>query len=201
MRGGKSPSGEDAGGEGVRQILILVRSWVHGKARSSGHMELKALCYIGPYGKKVAARSFAHAHQPFRHLGCPVCPPAPHLSRRVVRLLVDYLVASREVAWDCAKGNGQAATHLARYFERVIATDESAEMLAQLGGGDHTVFVGGDDAEAKATVKDLLQSFGWSDILDLGDITTARGTEMMLPVWVRLFGALQKPLFNFKIVR
>jgi 8-hydroxy-5-deazaflavin:NADPH oxidoreductase len=53
---------------------------------------------------------------------------------------------------------------------------------AQLGGGDHTVFVGGDDAEAKATVKDLLRSFGWSDIVDLGDITTARGTEMMLPV-------------------
>jgi SAM-dependent methyltransferase len=40
-------------------------------------------------------------------------------------------VASREVAWDCATGNGQAATHLARYFERVIATDESAEMIAQ----------------------------------------------------------------------
>jgi 8-hydroxy-5-deazaflavin:NADPH oxidoreductase len=72
---------------------------------------------------------------------------------------------------------------------------------AQLGGGDHTVFVGGDDAEAKATVKDLLRSFGWSDIVDLGDITTARGTEMMLPVWVRLFGALQIPLFNFKLVR
>jgi predicted dinucleotide-binding enzyme len=72
---------------------------------------------------------------------------------------------------------------------------------AQLGGGNHTVFVGGDDAEAKATVKDLLRSFGWSDIIDLGDITTARGTEMMLPVWVRLFGALQKPLFNFKLVR
>ncbi|MDQ3791506.1 MAG: class I SAM-dependent methyltransferase, partial [Actinomycetota bacterium] len=40
-------------------------------------------------------------------------------------------VVSREVAWDCATGNGQAATHLTGYFERVIATDESAEMLAQ----------------------------------------------------------------------
>ena len=38
---------------------------------------------------------------------------------------------SREVAWDCATGNGQAATHLAGYFERVIATDESGEMIAQ----------------------------------------------------------------------
>jgi 8-hydroxy-5-deazaflavin:NADPH oxidoreductase len=72
---------------------------------------------------------------------------------------------------------------------------------AQLASADHTVFVGGDDAEAKATVTDLLRSFGWADIVDLGDITTARGTEMLLPVWLRLFGALQKPLFNFKIVR
>jgi len=72
---------------------------------------------------------------------------------------------------------------------------------AQLAGADHTVFVSGDDTEAKAKVTELLQSFGWTDIIDLGDITTARGTEMLLPVWLRLFGALQKPIFNFKIVR
>ena len=72
---------------------------------------------------------------------------------------------------------------------------------AQLAATDHTVFVSGDDAEAKARVSELLRSFGWSDIIDLGDITTARGTEMVLPIWVRLFGVLQKPLYNFKIVR
>jgi 8-hydroxy-5-deazaflavin:NADPH oxidoreductase len=71
----------------------------------------------------------------------------------------------------------------------------------QLAGGDHTVFVCGDAPEAKAKVTELLQSFGWTDIIDLGDITTARGTEMLLPIWLRLFGALQKPVFNFKIVR
>jgi len=72
---------------------------------------------------------------------------------------------------------------------------------AQLAATDHTVFVCGDDAEAKAAVTDLLQSFGWADIIDVGDITAARGTEMLLPIWVRLFGVLQKPIFNFKIVR
>lgn len=72
---------------------------------------------------------------------------------------------------------------------------------AQLAGADHTVFVSGDDAEAKAKVTELLRSFGWQDIIDLGDITTARGTEMLMPIWLRLFGALQKPAFNFKIVR
>jgi 8-hydroxy-5-deazaflavin:NADPH oxidoreductase len=72
---------------------------------------------------------------------------------------------------------------------------------AQLVGADHTVFVSGDDAEAKAEVGELLRSFGWTDIIDLGNITTARGTEMLMPIWLRLFGALQKPVFNFKIVR
>ena len=72
---------------------------------------------------------------------------------------------------------------------------------AQLAATDHTVFVSGDDAEAKARVSELLRSFGWSDVIDLGDITTARGTEMVLPIWVRLFGVLQKPIYNFKIVR
>jgi len=72
---------------------------------------------------------------------------------------------------------------------------------AQLAGADHNAFVSGDDTDAKAQVSVLLRSFGWADIIDLGDMTTARGTEMMLSIWVRLFGALQKPLFNFKIVR
>jgi 8-hydroxy-5-deazaflavin:NADPH oxidoreductase len=72
---------------------------------------------------------------------------------------------------------------------------------AQLAGADHSAFVSGDDTDAKTQVSELLQSLGWVDIIDLGDITTARSAEMMLPVWVRLFGALQKPLFNFKIVR
>jgi predicted dinucleotide-binding enzyme len=73
--------------------------------------------------------------------------------------------------------------------------------LKQLAGADHTVFVSGDDTEAEVKVTELLQSIGWTDIFDLGDITTARGTEMLLPIWLRLFGALQKPVFNFKIVR
>jgi predicted dinucleotide-binding enzyme len=72
---------------------------------------------------------------------------------------------------------------------------------AQLAATDHTVFVSGDDAEAKTTVTEFLRSFGWTDIIDLGDISTARCAEMLLPIWLRLFGALQKPIFNFKIVR
>lgn len=68
--------------------------------------------------------------------------------------------------------------------------------------GDHTVFLGGNDTEAKLKIRGLLITFGWKDenILDLGDITTARGTEQMLPIWVRIMTTLQHPFFNFRIV-
>jgi len=69
-------------------------------------------------------------------------------------------------------------------------------------GGDSDVFVSGNDAAAKATVSALLrEQFGWKSIVDLGDITTARGTEQYLPLWLRLWGALGTGDFNIKIVR
>jgi predicted dinucleotide-binding enzyme len=71
----------------------------------------------------------------------------------------------------------------------------------QLADGDHSVFVSGNDTEAKQIVSGLLESFGHTDIIDLGDITTARGSEMMLPIWTRLYGVLGVPLFQFKVVR
>ncbi len=69
--------------------------------------------------------------------------------------------------------------------------------------GDHNVFMNGNDAGAKAEVKDILNSFGWQDhnIIDMGDITTARGTEMILPLWVRLYGTFKHGVFNFHVVR
>ena len=68
-------------------------------------------------------------------------------------------------------------------------------------GESSTVFVSGNDADAKATVVELLTSFGHDDVIDLGDITGARGTEMLLPIWLRLMGTLGSAQFNFKIVR
>lgn len=72
---------------------------------------------------------------------------------------------------------------------------------SSVAGGDHSVFVSGNDADAKAKVSGLLADLGHRDIIDLGDITTARGTEMLLPVWLRLWGALGNADFNFKIAR
>jgi predicted dinucleotide-binding enzyme len=68
-------------------------------------------------------------------------------------------------------------------------------------GASSTVFVSGDDAAAKATVKALLESFGHDDVIDLGPLETARGTEMLLPIWLRLMSALGHAEFNLKVVR
>jgi 8-hydroxy-5-deazaflavin:NADPH oxidoreductase len=65
--------------------------------------------------------------------------------------------------------------------------------------GEHDTFVCGNDGQAKAEVVEILHSFGWKSPIDLGDITAARGLEMMLPIWVRLFGIFQSTIFNFKI--
>lgn len=67
--------------------------------------------------------------------------------------------------------------------------------------GDHNVFICGDDEHSKVIVSDLLMSFGWQKdaIIDLGDITAARGTEMILPIWLRLWSKLGTAEFNFHI--
>ena len=38
-------------------------------------------------------------------------------------------------------------------------------------------------------------------MLDLGDLTAARGLEMYIPLWLRLYGAVGRPGFNIKVVR
>jgi predicted dinucleotide-binding enzyme len=82
-------------------------------------------------------------------------------------------------------------------------TTLNADLMVHPGalGAESTVFVSGDDADAKATVTELLRSFGHTDVIDLGDLSSARGTEMLLPVWLRLMGTLGTARFNFKIVR
>jgi hypothetical protein len=81
----------------------------------------------------------------------------------------------------------------------------TAELMVNPGkvaGGDHHMFISGNDAGAKSTVTEFLKSqFGWKNVVDLGDISTARGTETYLALWIRLWGALKTPEFNVKIVR
>ena len=67
--------------------------------------------------------------------------------------------------------------------------------------GKHDVFICGNDASAKAEVVKLLNDFGWSSPIDLGDITGARGTEMVLPLWVRIYSSTKSTAFNYAIVK
>ncbi len=68
--------------------------------------------------------------------------------------------------------------------------------------GDHDLFICGNDPSAKAAVSGLLtQWFGWKTIIDLGDITAARSTEMMTAIDMRLIGTFKSAMFNYHIVR
>lgn len=68
--------------------------------------------------------------------------------------------------------------------------------------GHHTVFVSGNDQHAKGKVMDFLRSLGWQSIIDLGDITSARAAEQLLPLWVRLFTALGNTAdFNIAVMK
>jgi 8-hydroxy-5-deazaflavin:NADPH oxidoreductase len=73
---------------------------------------------------------------------------------------------------------------------------------AMVNNGHHTNYICGNDADAKTKVIEILTSFGWheSNMLDLGDITNARGTESTLLIWTRIYGAKQSAAFNFHIV-
>ena len=72
-----------------------------------------------------------------------------------------------------------------------------------VGNGDHVNFISGNNTEAKAKVKELLNQFGWADenIVDIGDITGARATESLLPIWLKVMNVTKSGAFNFKLVK
>ena len=85
---------------------------------------------------------------------------------------------------------------------KALNTMTAALMVNPAGvPGDHEVILCGNDDGAKTRVTELLRTFGWRDVLDIGDITAARGMEMILPIWLRIMGTLKTPMFNFHIAR
>ncbi|MBW3619968.1 MAG: NADP oxidoreductase [Actinobacteria bacterium] len=69
--------------------------------------------------------------------------------------------------------------------------------------GDHLLFLAGDDADAKAAVRGLLDELGWREtqLLDLGDLRAARGMEMYLPLWLTMMQTFGTPVFNLAVER
>ena len=96
----------------------------------------------------------------------------------------------------------QRALPEARVVKALNTVNAAVMVEPSLVPGPHTLFVAGDDPEAKREVTGLLESFGWpgEDVMDLGDISAARGTEMYLPLWLRLFGATGTGHLNVRVV-
>lgn len=97
----------------------------------------------------------------------------------------------------------QAAFPEARVVKTLNTVNASVMVdPASVGGGEHDMFVAGNDDAAKHQVISILRDwFGWTRITDLGDVTHARGMEMYLPLWVRLYGSSGTGNFNIAIVR
>lgn len=67
-------------------------------------------------------------------------------------------------------------------------------------GGDPDMFIAGDDAAAKQQVTEILHSFGWKGVVDVGGIEAAAYLENLAMIWVALWGKLQVSAHAFKLV-
>jgi len=108
-------------------------------------------------------------------------------------VMVNYLYN-----WDRDRGAPQNPNQ--ERFNDNTVTNQVMIHPDRVAGGDHTMFVCGNDLEAKAVAIGLLEQMGWRDIRDLGDLTNARGMEEYVVLWVRLYGALGTGDFNVKVV-
>jgi 8-hydroxy-5-deazaflavin:NADPH oxidoreductase len=86
---------------------------------------------------------------------------------------------------------------------KTLNTVSNAVMInPSLVKGEHDLFIAGNNADAKKTVEGILRKdFGWTSIIDLGDIVGARAVEHLLPIWVRLWMTGGTPIVNLKVVR
>jgi predicted dinucleotide-binding enzyme len=89
----------------------------------------------------------------------------------------------------------------ARVVKAFNTCNTSVMTAPQRVPGDHDIFLCGNDPAAKQEVEEMLRSFGWKSVIDLGGIRAARATEALMPIWMILLGKFGSPVFNFHIVR
>lgn len=111
---------------------------------------------------------------------------------------------------DTLCNNNSLGEEIQRTFPRVNVVKALNSMWCGLmvdpgkvNAGDHNVFICGNEERSKNAVISLLEQIGWkrTNIIDLGDITASRGTEMLLPIWLRIMASMDTEVFNFKIVK
>jgi len=106
-------------------------------------------------------------------------------------------------AENCLSEKIQAAFPDAHVVKSLNTMSSYVMVKPSLVAGDHNVFMSGDNAEAKAQLRSLLQSFGWADanIIDLGALFTARGPEMFMQLWLSLWPVYRNQPFNIGIFK
>ncbi len=67
--------------------------------------------------------------------------------------------------------------------------------------GDPTMWICGNDEAAKAETRDILNEFGWKDVIDLGDITMSRLLEPLCILWVLSGSALKNWHIGFRLLQ
>ena len=91
---------------------------------------------------------------------------------RYPQKLFDYLgsiAPSRQLAWDCGTGNGQAAIGLASVFDRVIATDASKKQIANAQSHEKVEYrvAPAENSDFRSEMIDLImvaQALHWFDL-------------------------------------
>lgn len=95
----------------------------------------------------------------------------------------------------------QAAFPAARVVKAFNTIAAAVMVNPALIPGQHDLFLAGNDAAAKETVRGIAAGFGWVSFVDLGDIAGARASEAILPLWVRLWMTGGSPLVNLRVAR
>ncbi|WP_327596400.1 NADPH-dependent F420 reductase [Streptomyces chartreusis] len=122
--------------------------------------------------------------------------------------LIDIGVGLTDDHTELSHPNSSLAELIQEAFPRTpvvktLCTMDSTVMIAPDSlDGPSTVFLSGDDTEAKRTAGRLLTDLGWAESsqLDIGGITTARGQEHFALLFMGIANGLGAHAFNIKVV-
>ncbi|WP_236243099.1 NADPH-dependent F420 reductase [Streptomyces sp. CC228A] len=134
-----------------------------------------------------------------RSIGAPALAGTP---------LIDVGVGLSDDYTELSHPNSSLAEQIQEAFPRTpvvktLCTMDSAAMVDPAGlAGPSTVFLSGDDAEAKKAAGRLLTDLGWppESQLDIGGITTARGQEHFALLFMGIAHGLGTHVFNIRVV-
>jgi hypothetical protein len=138
-----------------------------------------------------------------------LAPAAAHLAGKVLVDTANPLDFSRgfppfldaAYAGPTSLGERIQAAHPEARVVKAFNTIAAAVMVnPALIPGAHDLFIAGHP-EGKAFVTGLAQGWGWPRIVDLGDISGARGTEGLLPIWLRLWQVTGTLHVNLHVAR